>query len=379
MGTTDAAAVKAFRTKPAPGNEARDLREFTAILAHWTERGPDGVPRGILLDDQTIQEIPVLHKIVFGAVVISAHPDDGQVFKAEGGAYGLNAGVYFSIAQAAGMSFPDEAMMIDASASKFPDRVVAKVGALRNDLAGQPQFKSGMYTLDIDTKCDRERVKYQGRNLPEAEVEAKVHAYRLNLRESNVQRAITGATRAAVKAHFGKLRRKWLLEDFEIPVIIPRLVVDMTRVLETSEGRSMLAATATGLARVMAFGGRGTSMMGLGPAPAPTLSLPPGAGHVAGQPFVDPDPDEDDHGHHASEEVQSGKKEDPKPSRPADWPTPAQFAEMTREARIKTFDDLLATRNMTRGPKNPIGDYSDVVMLQWYEAALKAPVKEDTP
>lgn len=275
-------AVKNFMAKPAPGNEARTIAEYAAILAYWNECEPQiGMPRGILLDDTVIQEIPPMHKIVLGAVQVNTHKDAGHIYSLGSGTFGLGAPVYLAVASAAGISFPDETSGVDMVASQFPDRVVAKVGSLRTDLAGQTQYKTGVYVLDIDNKCAKEEAKGDVSD-------SKLLAFRQNLRESSVQRAITGAQRAAVKAHYGKLRRKWYEEDFQVPLLVPRLVTDMKAVLETPEGRTMFAMASTGLAK-LAFGGGRSPLAGLfgtsAPAPVCQIAAP------IGETLIDDDDD----------------------------------------------------------------------------------------
>lgn len=267
----DIKAFKEFMEAPRPGNEAKTIAEYAAIVAFWDAREPQtGMPRGLILDEQVIQEIPTMHKIVFGTVQILTHPDAGQIYKQDGGGFGISAGVYFSIAQAAGMSFPDEYSTIDVPASSFPDRVVASAAAIRTDLAGQIAIKSGRYVLDIETKCAK---------LEERKGKEAADRLRMNLRESNVQRAITGAQRAAIKAHYGKLRRKWQEEDFEIPLIIPRLIVDKSMMLgmlmQTEAGQQAMAAAFFG-AQQAAFGApRRATLPAVQSAPLP--ALPPSA------------------------------------------------------------------------------------------------------
>lgn len=278
----DEVAFRQFMAKPAPRNEAKTIEEYAAIIAYWDEREPQtGMPRGLILDEQVIQEIPAMHKVVFGAVQILTHPDAGQIYEQDGGGLGLSAGVYFSIAQAAGMSFPDEYSTIDVAASSFPDRVVASAAAIRTDLAGQIVVKSGRYVLDVETKC----AKLEKKKGKEA-----ADRLRMNLRESNVQRAITGAQRAAIKAHYGKLRRKWVMDDFEIPLIIPRLIVDKSMMLgmlmQTEAGQQAMASAFFG-AQQAAFGApRRALLPPLQPVPAPLASPGPCA--------PDPDTDDDD-------------------------------------------------------------------------------------
>jgi len=275
-------AFNEFMRRPAPTNESRTIKEYTTILAYWEECEPQtGMPRGIMLDDQVIQEIPPMHKIVLGAVKVNTHKDAGQVFPLPGNQLGLGAQVYLAVAGAGGISFPDEASGIDMAASRFPDRVVAKVGSLRIDLAGQPQLKTGVYVLDIETKVEAERAK-GGKS------DAELDRYRLILRESSAQRAITGAQRAAVKAHYGKLRRKWFEMDFAAHLLVPRMILDkgaaMTVMLSFPEGRTAFADAVFGAQR-LAFGAPRREAL-FAPAPMAQLAAP------VAETFVDQDDDE---------------------------------------------------------------------------------------
>lgn len=389
----------------------RDLDSVMTAVETWRQKA-------FVVGVATMGEIPTGHKVVINLVAVDpdepgcTYPTGGVVGKGQDAEklVGLGKTILDRIALAAGLDWiPEMSGRIDDGSD--PDRIVYQATTSHTDLTGAVHTVTQQYEMNFEARAkvlrtSKERqwedkqqyADFRSKN-PDKDrfVDLAVRTDIEAMRVQGIGRAESGAKNRAVASALGLRRGGYTASELRRkPFAVFRLVDDIDWQNDpVAHGAQILRAS--GLAKALAYGGARQSLINTllpPPKPAALALAAPAANTTIADPDEPIDVEEPEVVQAPPVSAQPVTTTQPtttpvtQPGAPSDsdLPSPADFAEMSREARNKLVQHLVDTRVPPQpkgvAPAHPLPKYDDAQLARWYVAYLMCepkPTAEDVP